>query len=56
MSTHDATSDDTASAPVEVGYRELPFPPVTKEHILNCSYHKWHPKCVEVDSGGLKHP
>ncbi|KAJ8118815.1 hypothetical protein OPT61_g280 [Boeremia exigua] len=23
---------------------ELPFPPVTKQHILNCSYHNWHPK------------
>ncbi|KAF1937233.1 D123-domain-containing protein [Clathrospora elynae] len=26
------------------GLRELPFPPVTKQHILNCSYHSWHPK------------
>lgn len=23
---------------------QLPFPPVTKEHILNCSFHSWHPK------------
>ncbi|ORY10547.1 D123-domain-containing protein [Clohesyomyces aquaticus] len=23
---------------------ELPFPPVTKTHILNCSYHSWHPR------------
>ncbi len=23
---------------------ELPFPPVTKNHILSCSYHNWHPK------------
>jgi hypothetical protein len=23
---------------------ELPFPPVTRQHILNCSYHNWHPK------------
>ncbi|KAK0953740.1 hypothetical protein LTR91_023674 [Friedmanniomyces endolithicus] len=22
----------------------LPFPPVTRAHILNCSYHSWHPK------------
>ncbi|TLD31853.1 gb [Venturia nashicola] len=22
----------------------LPFPPLTKQHILNCSYHEWHPK------------
>ncbi|KAI7531006.1 D123-domain-containing protein [Hortaea werneckii] len=26
------------------GLTELPFPPVTKAHILNCSYHSWHPK------------
>lgn len=26
------------------GLTELPFPPVTKTHILNCSYHNWHPK------------
>ena len=29
---------------MEMGYIELPFPPVTKQHILNCSYHSWHPK------------
>jgi hypothetical protein len=23
---------------------QLPFPPVTKEHILNSSYHSWYPK------------
>ncbi|KAF2274199.1 D123-domain-containing protein [Westerdykella ornata] len=23
---------------------KLPFPPLTKQHILNCSYHSWHPK------------
>ncbi|KAJ5092377.1 hypothetical protein NUU61_007247 [Penicillium alfredii] len=22
----------------------LPFPPVTYSHILNCSYHEWHPR------------
>ncbi|KAK4550604.1 hypothetical protein LTR36_000183 [Oleoguttula mirabilis] len=32
-------SDDPAA-----GLTELPFPPVTKAHILNCSYHNWHPK------------
>ncbi|KAF2744520.1 D123-domain-containing protein [Sporormia fimetaria CBS 119925] len=25
-------------------YTKLPFPPVTKQHILNCSYHNWHPR------------
>jgi hypothetical protein len=24
--------------------KELPFPPTTKQHILNCSYHSWHPR------------
>jgi hypothetical protein len=44
MTTQDMTSKDAASAPTVFGYRELPFPPVTKQHILNCSYHNWHPK------------
>ncbi|KAF2711158.1 D123-domain-containing protein, partial [Pleomassaria siparia CBS 279.74] len=26
------------------GYTSLPFPPVTKQHILNCSFHSWHPR------------
>ncbi|RMD42494.1 hypothetical protein DV735_g2588, partial [Chaetothyriales sp. CBS 134920] len=29
---------DTDPAP-----RSLPFPPLTKSHILACSYHSWHP-------------
>ncbi|KIV77012.1 hypothetical protein PV11_08852 [Exophiala sideris] len=24
--------------------RSLPFPPVTASHILNCSFHSWHPR------------
>jgi D123 len=24
--------------------RALPFPPLKKSHILNCSYHSWHPR------------
>lgn len=35
-----AVIDDDLSA----GLTELPFPPFTKAHILNCSYHSWHPK------------
>lgn len=35
-----AIIDDDPAA----GLTELPFPPVTKAHILNCSYHNWHPK------------
>ncbi|PGH09941.1 cell division cycle protein 123 [Helicocarpus griseus UAMH5409] len=33
--------DDT---PLEVVSKELPFPPLTRSHILHCSYHYWHPK------------
>jgi hypothetical protein len=42
MTTHEVVTDD----PISTGgaLTELPFPPVTKEHILNCSYHSWHPK------------
>ena len=28
------------------GIATLPFPPITKSHIMNCSYHSWHPRCV----------
>ncbi|KAF2478875.1 D123-domain-containing protein [Neohortaea acidophila] len=31
--------EDIAETPTE-----LPFPPITKQHILHCSYHSWHPK------------
>jgi len=42
MTTHEIVTDEPIS---KVGALiELPFPPVTKEHILNCSYHSWHPK------------
>ncbi|KAF2031661.1 D123-domain-containing protein [Setomelanomma holmii] len=44
MSTHDLSSDPIDSKPVDSGLKELPFPPVTKQHILNCSYHCWHPR------------
>jgi hypothetical protein len=33
------TESDEPDAPTG-----LPFPPVTREHILNCSYHSWHAK------------
>jgi hypothetical protein len=41
-----ATNTLDVSAPANSGLTELPFPPVTKQHILNCSYHTWHPKWV----------
>lgn len=41
----DASSDITENENDNVP-AELPFPPVTKKHIMNCSYHSWHPKYV----------
>src|SRR6266536_1360731 len=38
------TIDGTSSAPTPL--TSLPFKPVTKEHILHCSYNYWHPKYV----------
>ncbi|KAK7535574.1 cell division cycle protein-like protein [Phyllosticta citricarpa] len=29
-------------------YTSLPFAPVTKQHILNCSYHSWHPRYRKI--------
>ena len=28
------------------GIATLPFPPITKAHIMNCSYHSWHPRYI----------
>lgn len=44
MSTENPVDDIDIYAPAGNGLKELPFPPVTKQHILNCSYHSWHPK------------
>jgi hypothetical protein len=44
MTTEPSESDQTLSTTAPDGsLTELPFPPVTKAHILNCSYHSWHP-------------
>ena len=32
MSAHETASDSASAGPVEMGYTELPFPPVTKQH------------------------
>ncbi|KAL8993188.1 MAG: hypothetical protein Q9169_006532 [Polycauliona sp. 2 TL-2023] len=32
--------DETAQPSIT----RLPFPPITRSHILHCSYHSWHPK------------
>ncbi|KAM0713570.1 hypothetical protein Q7P37_010532 [Cladosporium fusiforme] len=39
-----AVIEDDMSDTTESGVSTLPFPPVTKAHIMNCSYHSWHPK------------
>ncbi|KAH9874874.1 hypothetical protein J1614_004361 [Plenodomus biglobosus] len=44
MSTEEPGKDIEIDGPGESGLKELPFPPVTKQHILNCSYHSWHPR------------
>jgi hypothetical protein len=38
--------EDSGSDPEEQPQTltKLPFPPLTKQHILNCSYHAWYPK------------
>lgn len=39
------TSTESEHSPVSTQpVLRLPFPPVTKQHILHCSYHFWHPK------------
>ena len=35
---------DTPTTPLTA----LPFPPITTAHILNCSFHSWHPKLRSV--------
>ncbi|CBX90560.1 hypothetical protein IAQ61_002053 [Plenodomus lingam] len=44
VNAEDSSHDIDIYAPAERGLKELPFPPVTKQHILNCSYHSWHPR------------
>lgn len=39
-----AHADLVARSPSSDVPPRLPFPPVTKSHILNCSYHSWYPK------------
>lgn len=41
-----AIIEDDMSDTTESGATALPFPPITKAHIMNCSYHSWHPKYV----------
>ena len=46
MTSPESGPDPVFSSLTE-GLTELPFPPVTKKHILNCSYHSWHPRYGE---------
>ncbi|MCJ1363250.1 hypothetical protein MMC16_002357 [Acarospora aff. strigata] len=41
MADADVATSSRSSSPEPL--TRLPFPPVTKQHILNCSYHSWHP-------------
>lgn len=43
-SQSESSQPQPSSSPLEGSFKELPFPPVTKSHVLNCSYHNWHPK------------
>ena len=43
MPAADAVVDETPSMREEPVSR-LPFPPITRSHILHCSYHDWHPR------------
>ncbi len=40
--------EPTAASPEGAAEGELRFPPVTREHILHCSYDYWFPKCVAL--------
>ncbi|KAJ4287591.1 hypothetical protein N0V90_012294 [Kalmusia sp. IMI 367209] len=44
MTSSLANAAESAAAPLSDQPKQLPFPPVTKQHILNCSFHNWHPK------------
>ena len=33
------------------GIATLPFPPISKAHIMNCSYHSWHPRYICIKYG-----
>ena len=39
-------ASDSAAEPEAQPLTRLPFKPVTREHILHCSYDYWHPKQV----------
>ena len=43
MPAADAVVDETYSTR-EKPLSRLPFPPITRSHILHCSYHDWHPR------------
>jgi hypothetical protein len=43
-----AVIEDETIGATDGGIATLPFPPITKAHIMNCSYHSWHPKYARL--------
>ena len=43
-STNVSESRSSNSSILDQPLSRLPFPPVTRQHILHCSYHFWHPE------------
>ncbi|OJD31889.1 cell division cycle protein 123 [Diplodia corticola] len=39
---------EQSSASEDAPLTHLPFPPVTKQHVLNCSFHSWHPRYRKI--------
>lgn len=46
MPAADADLESSSRAATPEPLTRLPFPPLTKSHILHCSYHFWHPLYV----------
>lgn len=43
-SRSESESESGSSSVREHPLTRLPFPPITRQHIIHCSYHFWHPK------------
>jgi hypothetical protein len=46
-----AVIEDDMIESADGGIATLPFPPITKAHIMNCSYHSWHPRYARIVYG-----
>ena len=51
-----AVIEDDAIGATDGGIATLPFPPITKAHIMNCSYHSWHPKYARLQDLYILYP